>query len=160
VPGSDNGLPVCGVERFVVNTPNPGRGDASMYGARALPWLLLLYGAASLLHFAHNAEFLADYPNLPPGLSRSEVYLAWCAITAAGLAGYVLYRRGRELIGLAVLIAYAVVGFDGLLHYGRAPLHAHTPTMNFTILSEVVAATLLLIALVQIAAETLRRRSE
>ena len=28
----------------------------------ALPWLLLLYCVASLLHFVHNAEYVADYP--------------------------------------------------------------------------------------------------
>jgi hypothetical protein len=33
--------------------------------------------AASLLHFAHNAQYLAQYPNLPPSWSRAEVYLAW-----------------------------------------------------------------------------------
>ena len=33
--------------------------------------LLFVYLAASLLHFAHNAEFLGDYPNLPTWLTRS-----------------------------------------------------------------------------------------
>ena len=31
---------------------------------RLLPVLLLAYGAASLAHFIHNAEFLPDYPGL------------------------------------------------------------------------------------------------
>lgn len=71
---------------------------------RALPWLLVTYCAASFLQFAHNAEYLADYPNLPVWLSRSQVfYLAWLAILATGILGYVLYRRDRYLVGLAVL---------------------------------------------------------
>jgi hypothetical protein len=62
---------------------------------RALPWLLLLYAAASLLHFAHNTEYLVDYPSLPGWLSRGGVYLAWCGVTLVGVAGYVLYARSR-----------------------------------------------------------------
>src|SRR5262249_12464578 len=39
----------------------------------ALAVLVILYGATSLLHFTHNAEFLALYPNLPPTWTRAEV---------------------------------------------------------------------------------------
>jgi hypothetical protein len=46
--------------------------------------------------------------------------------------------------GLMLLCIYALIGFDGLLHYGRAPLAAHTAMMNFTIWAEVLAAALLL----------------
>jgi len=112
------------------------------------PWLgglLLLYLAASLLHFVHNAEYLGDYPNLPTWLGRADVYLAWLALAAVGAAGWILYRIGRRLAGLVLIGAYAVSGFDGLLHYTRAPFAAHTPAMNFTIWFEVVAAALLLL---------------
>jgi hypothetical protein len=119
---------------------------------RALPWLLVAYCAASLLHFAHNAEYLADYPNLPVWLSRSEVYFAWLAIVAIGVLGYLLYRRGHRLIGLVTLAIYASLGFDGLLHYARAPLADHTTAMNLTIWVEVVAAALLLIAVLSVGA--------
>jgi hypothetical protein len=43
-----------------------------------------------------------------------------------------------------VLAVYAALGCDGLLHYTRAPMEAHTAAMNFTIWFEVVAAALLL----------------
>jgi len=112
-------------------------------GAAVLPGLLLLYGATSLLHFAHNARYLADYPNLPPWLSRADVYLSWCALTLLGIAGFILYRRVHRAAGLLLLCLYALIGFDGLLHYGRAPMAAHTAMMNFTIWAEVVAAALL-----------------
>jgi hypothetical protein len=115
---------------------------------RALPWLLIAYCAASLLHFSHNAEYLADYPNLPAWLSRSQVYLAWLVTLAIGILGYVLYRTGHRLIGLVVLTIYAGLGFDGLLHYTRAPFAAHTAAMNLTIWSEVIAAAALLMAVV------------
>jgi ribosomal protein S18 acetylase RimI-like enzyme len=111
---------------------------------RTLTGVLLGYGAATLLHFAHNAQYLADYPNLPSSWTRGDVYGAWCGLTAFGVAGYVLYRRGRERLGLGWLAAYALSGFGGLLHYTRAPLAHHSAMMNLTILGEAVAALLLL----------------
>jgi hypothetical protein len=98
-----------------------------------LAWLLVLYGLASLVHFAHNAEYLESYPNLPGWLSRSQIYGAWCGIIAIGTIGYTLYRRGRVFLGFGLLLLYTSIGFDGLLHYQRAPLAAHTVAMNLTI---------------------------
>jgi len=124
--------------------------------SRGLGWLMLLYAATSLLHFAHNAEYLTDYPNLPAWLSRAHVYLAWCAVTLLGVTGYLIYRRAHRSLGLLLLGVYALIGFDGLLHYRRAPFSMHTGMMNFTIWAEVFAATLLLAGVVSIA---LRRRA-
>ena len=39
---------------------------------KALPFLLLIYAAASLAHFIHNAEFLTDYPGMPASWTRSS----------------------------------------------------------------------------------------
>jgi hypothetical protein len=124
--------------------PMPVRtADIRAPASRALVALLLLYAAMSLLHFAHNAEYVADYPNLPAWLTRSDVYLSWCALTLLGLGGYWLYRRAGRA-GLLVLAIYALFGFDALLHYRRAPFAAHTAMMNFSIWAEVAAAALLL----------------
>ena len=103
-----------------------------------------LYTAASFLHFSHNAEFLADYPNLPASLTRLGVYAAWLAVTAIGVVGLMLLRWQLRVAGLLVLAVYAAFGFDGLAHYALAPLSAHTGMMNFTILFEVATALLLL----------------
>ena len=116
-------------------------------GSAPIGGALLLYLAASLLHFAHNAEYLADYPNLPAWLGRGDVYLVWLGSAAVGVGGYALYRGGWRLAGSLLLGAYAASGFDGLLHYTRAPFAAHTAAMNFTIWFELVAAALLLIAI-------------
>ena len=120
--------------------------------SRALPWLFLIYAAASSLHFAHNAEYLARYPHLPSSWSRADIYLAWCVVSAAGILGYVVYLRGRRLIGLALLALYASLGFAGLLHYTRAPFGHHTTMMNATILAEAAAAASLLANVVVLAA--------
>ena len=106
---------------------------------RALPWVLASYCLASFAHFAHNAEYLDSYPNLPAWLSRAEIYLTWCAITAVGVVGYWLHQRRHTWFGAAVLALYAALGFDGLLHYQRAPMAAPI-AMHVTIWTEVVAA--------------------
>jgi hypothetical protein len=116
-----------------------------MAGPKTLVILCLAYAAASLIHFAHNAEFLADYPNMPEWLSRSEVYVAWLGLTAVGVAGYLLVRRGVQRAGLLVIALYAALGFDSLTHYLVAPFAAHTAMMHFTIWLNVIAAALLLI---------------
>jgi len=125
---------------------------------RLLLGLLLLYLAASLLHFTHNAEYLGDYPKLPPWLTRAGVYLAWYGQTAIGILGFVLYRSGWRLAGLSLLAVYAGFGFDGLLHYTRAPFGAHTAAMNFTIWFEVMAAALVLLSVLALAAGRQTRR--
>jgi hypothetical protein len=129
-----------------------------MSASRVLLALLLLYAAASLLHFVHNAEYLADYPNLPASWSRAEVYAAWCALTAVGVVGYVLYRRGKRRPGLALLAIYAAIGFAGLLHYTRAPPGHHTTAMNATIWAEALAAALLLMNVARVAVTPKRRQ--
>ena len=134
-------------------TARSGRNDSLLVG------LLLLYAVASLVHFTHNAEYLGDYPNLPPWLTRGGVYLAWIGETSLGILGYVLYRFGWRLIGLALVGVYAAFGFDGLLHYTRAPFGAHTMAMNFTILFEAAAAALLLMRVVMLAAAPHSRRA-
>ena len=111
---------------------------------RVLALLLLLYAAASLLHFVHNAEFLASYPNLPAAWTRAEVYAAWLGMSAVGLTGWVLLVRGLPRTGLALLVVYAALGLDSLGHYMLAPLSAHSLAMNASILFEVSAAAILL----------------
>jgi hypothetical protein len=117
---------------------------------RVLPALLLVYCVASLVHFAHNAEFLADYPNLPTWLTRAQVYLVWTGITLTGVVGYLLAHTRYPRAGLSILTVYAALGLDGVAHYSRAPFDAHTAMMNFTILFEVAAAIAVLAAIVGI----------
>ena len=116
---------------------------------KPLPILLLVYMTASLIHFVHNAEFLAEYPNLPTTWTHSGVYLAWVGMTVVGLAGWTLRSLGYRLLGLLLLAVYAVLGLDSLGHYVVAPFSAHTEIMNLTILLEVTAAALVLLAILQ-----------
>jgi len=107
-------------------------------------WILLvIYFIASLVHFTHNAEFIALYPNMPEGLTRETVYLAWLAVTAVGMAGLVLARTGLRLLGALGLAVYGLLGLDGLLHYTLALCSEHSLAMNLTIWWEVVAGVAL-----------------
>jgi hypothetical protein len=110
------------------------------------PFALLVaaYFATSLGHFAHNAEFICEYPNLPAWLTRAKVYAAWLAITSVGLVGFILIKNKLMPAGLLLVATYAALGFDGLGHYAVAPMALHTLGANATILSEVAVAALLL----------------
>lgn len=106
---------------------------------------VMAFGIASLVHFTHNAEYLRDYPNMPAGWMPAHVYVAWIAMTALGLAGWILLKRGWPRTGLLLLAAYAACGLDSLGHYLLAPPSAHTFAMNATILAEVSAAALVIL---------------
>jgi hypothetical protein len=118
--------------------------------SEVLPWVFAFYAAATLLHFAHNAEYLTHYPNLPSTWSRPDVYKAWGGVMALGLLGYGLYVFGQRNFGLTVLGLYATLGFGGLLHYTRAPMAHHSAMMNLTIWAEAVAGALLLATVVSL----------
>jgi hypothetical protein len=122
------------------------------------PFIILVaaYFATSLGHFAHNAEFICEYPNLPAWLTRAKVYAAWLAITSVGLLGFILMHNKLVVAGLLLVAIYAALGFDGLGHYAVAPIELHTLGANVTILSEVAAAALLLPATVYLLVRRLR----
>ena len=125
---------------------------------RSLLIVLLIFGAASLVHFIHNAESIRDYPGLPLSWTRSDVYLAWIGMTAVGVCGWQLLCYGRELAGLLVLEGYALLGLDSLGHYAVAPFSAHTTMMNVTILLEVATAAFVLGHGVKLTIERMRCR--
>jgi hypothetical protein len=106
--------------------------------------LVLLHAAASLLHFVHNAAYLADYPNMPAWISPVGIYGAWLAEAAIGGLGVMLLLRGLRS-GLVVIAVYAVLGLGGLDHYTLAPVSAHTLAMNATIWFESATAIVLLV---------------
>ena len=109
--------------------------------------LALIYGAASFVHHAHNAQFLQQYPNMPAWVSAAGVYGAWFGTAALGVLGYMLLRGGNERGGILTLAIYGGFGFYGLAHYWIAPMWAHTLAMNLTIWCEVATAAMLLIGL-------------
>jgi len=106
--------------------------------------LVMIHAAASLLHFVHNATFLADYPNMPDWITPGGVYAVWLGEAAIGAAGVILLMRGRTMLGLALIAIYAVLGLGGLDHYTLASISAHTLAMNATIWLETATGLILL----------------
>ena len=108
--------------------------------------LAALYCCASLIHFAHNAQYIAFYPNMPVGITRETVYWAWLAITAIGVAAVALSLAGWRIIAALLLVVYGSFGLDALGHYALALCSEHTLAMNLTIWFEALAGALLAIA--------------
>ena len=102
-----------------------------------------LYFIASLVHFAHNAEYIAYYPNMPAFLTRETVYLSWLAVTAVGALGVGLSRFGWRSMGALLLAVYGALGLGGLAHYSLALCAEHTVATNLTIWFEVVSGVAL-----------------
>mgnify|MGYP000028121832 CR=1 FL=1 len=103
---------------------------------RPLVVLALAYLAASFAHFAHNATYIAFYPGLPAWITRESVWLAWLAVTAVGVAGWLCARLSLHKVALALLAVYGAIGLDGLLHYTLALCAEHTFATNLTIWAE------------------------
>lgn len=122
---------------------------------------LALYFVASLVHFAHNAEYIAFYPNMPAWLTRENVYVAWVAVTGVGAAGIAFMARGWLSVGALVLAAYGALGLDGLGHYALARCAEHTAAMNLTIGFEAIAGVGLAACAASVAfqARSARRRA-
>jgi hypothetical protein len=114
---------------------------------RGLLVAFVVYAVASFLHYAHNAELLQHYPNMPRWLTRAEIYYAWIGVTIIGVVGYRLVRSRYFIAGLFVLGLYGLLGFDGVSHYALAPFSSHTHAMNATIWVEFASAALFLTVL-------------
>lgn len=108
--------------------------------------LILTYFVASLAHFAHNAEYIAFYPNMPAWITRDHVYLVWLGITSLGVAGLLLMRLGLYALGVLLIAAYGAMGLDGLAHYTLALCSEHSMAANATIWFEVASGLVLLLA--------------
>lgn len=111
---------------------------------RYIQTFALLYFSASSMHFVHNAEYIAFYPNMPRWLSSEHVYLIWAVITSIGLTAVILHLLKRPLSSLVTFGIYGAFGFDALGHYAVALCSEHTLAMNATIWFEVITGTLLL----------------
>jgi hypothetical protein len=110
-------------------------------------WLLAaLYFCASLIHFSHNAAYIAYYPNMPAWVTGEDVYLVWFAISGVGLAALACFGARWRTVGAILLAVYGGLGLDGLGHYALALCSEHTLAMNLTILFEVAAGAALAIA--------------
>ncbi len=129
---------------------------------RALKLLNVVFLAALLSSIVHYTDNYLAFDRFPqsdsgPRITKDMVWIAWIVFTTAGVAGYVLYRRGRILLASGLLAFYSISGLIGIGHYtagGTSALewwrHAH---IGFDF-----AAGLAMFAFAVWSARTFRRR--
>ena len=86
---------------------------------RTLSWILAIAVVVSIVHYTDNYVNYQDYPQpkTAPNPSAGLVLGAWFGFTAAGLAGYLLFRRGPSNLALVLLVAYSGSGLVGIGHF-------------------------------------------
>ena len=86
---------------------------------RILGGIFAVAVVVSIVHYADNYVNYHDYPQ-PKTLSNAPESLVpgfWFGFTAAGLAGYLLFRRRASDVALLLLAAYSGSGLIGIGHY-------------------------------------------
>jgi peptidoglycan/LPS O-acetylase OafA/YrhL len=86
---------------------------------RALGAILAVAIVVSIVHYTDNYVNLQDYPQATtaPNPSAGLILAAWFGFTAAGVAGYLLFRRSPSALALALLAVYAGSGLIGIGHF-------------------------------------------
>lgn len=105
-------------------TPD-GRGAISHDRAtRILTGLFATAVCVSIVHYADNYFNYSDYPlsDTLPNPSAALVGASWFLFTGVGVAGYLLFRRGRYAIACMCLGFYSGSGLVGLGHYAAGGL--------------------------------------
>jgi hypothetical protein len=86
---------------------------------RTLGIVLAVAVAASVVHYTDNAANFEDFTPPPDAIPSSpEIVVGfWVVFTTAGLAGYLLFRRGPSTRALLLLSFYSGSGLIGIGHY-------------------------------------------
>jgi hypothetical protein len=89
---------------------------------RAVRILSLIFAVAVVVSIVHYSDNYVNYHDFPqprsgPNPSAGLVLGAWFGFTAAGLAGYLLFRRRPSDLALLLLAAYSGSGLVGIGHY-------------------------------------------
>jgi hypothetical protein len=86
---------------------------------RLLSGILAVAVVVSIVHYTDNYVNFHDYPQSStlPNPSAGLILASWFAFTAAGLAGYILFRRGSSPLALVLLVVYSGSGLVGIGHY-------------------------------------------
>ena len=86
---------------------------------RALPLVLVAAAAVSVVHYVDNYTAYEAFPQAEggPTVSKGLIGAAWFFFTAFGIAGYLLFRRGRDRAAAVALAIYSGSGLVGIGHY-------------------------------------------
>ena len=86
---------------------------------RLLGAILALAVVTSIVHYTDNAVNFNEFEPPPDAIPSSPGIVVgfWVVFTAAGLVGYMLFRRGPSNSALALLGFYSGSGLVGIGHY-------------------------------------------
>lgn len=92
---------------------------ATRPGSRQVHALFRVLLAGVVLTTVHYTDNYLDFDSYPqPGSLRPwQVWAAWLLLTAVGVAGYRLYKRGQVLPAYVCLVVYSYTGLSSLGHY-------------------------------------------
>lgn len=99
---------------------DPGGSPDHQRRIKVLTALMAAAIVVSVVHYLDNYLNYASFPTADgvPAPGRSLVGLSWFAFTAAGVAGYAVFRSGRRIaLACALLAYYSVSGLIGVGHY-------------------------------------------
>ena len=123
---------------------------------KALSRVLVAGAVLTTVHYTDNYLYFDEYPQ-PASLRRWQVYAGWLLLTAVGVAGYRLYRRGLVAAAYVCLVVYSYTGLSSLGHYLYGALGEFSAKQHVFILVD-GAAGASVVAFVLWSAFTLRRR--
>ena len=113
-----------------------------MYSRSRLQVLVVLAIISSVLHYGHNILFIPLYHE--PESWRLPLLMVWIGMTALAVMGYGMTVRGKEALGIGLLIGYALVGLGTLLHYRSHAFDSFAWYVTLGIWQHVVCTLLLL----------------
>ncbi|MFT3921846.1 MAG: hypothetical protein QM778_04870 [Myxococcales bacterium] len=111
--------------------------------ARVFAVLLVMNIAASIAHYADNIIRFAEYQD-PSWLSPMRIDAFWFLMTPFGIAGYRLYKKGKERAAFAANYVYGAMGMLVLAHYLVLPPWRWSASINALIMLEAVCALALI----------------
>lgn len=103
--------------------------------------IMVFTTVSTLLHYTHNFVAIDQYPDsvIPDIVTQVGVLVTWPLLTAFGIVGYRLVRRGRHRDARAWLIAYSFVGWLTLGHFTEGNPDI-PPFFYATIFTDAIAA--------------------
>ena len=101
----------------------------------------------TLFHFTDNFLNIDTYPaaGWQPEWFDVVVVVAWFAFSAAGIAGYLLYKRGERSKAHPLLLFYAYAGLSSLGHFIYGSPDEFTTRAIVSIFTDALAGSAVLV---------------
>ncbi len=86
---------------------------------KILTAILAVAVVTSIVHYTDNYLAFDQYPksDTGPNITADTIWISWVILTAAGVGGYLLYRRRQIRAAVSLLAVYSLSGLVGIGHY-------------------------------------------